>query len=270
MDVVLGWPHQVWKWIGQTNPDMWAAIAGWTTVVVAVVASIAAFKQVREARILREEQAQPYVVAYMEPSEVDHRFIDLVVKNFGTTVARDVRLVSSPNMQQAPHDGQAAVDLWIFENLPVLAPGQEWRTFWDSSITRKQSTLPARHEITITYKDSHNRPLPATHAILDWSAYSGRTWMVVYGQHHSAKALREIAGIMKKWSEFGGGVKVYSRDGDKKDVQKSEWAREQMRRHEDLTRRVLPQSKKAPAPDEAHDADDSRDSQVVDAEGVPE
>ena len=46
----------------------WSAIGTCVTVVVATVAGLIAFFQVREARRLREEQAQPYVVAYLDAS----------------------------------------------------------------------------------------------------------------------------------------------------------------------------------------------------------
>lgn len=45
-----------------------AAGAAVGTLIVAVVAVLAAFRQVAEARVLRQEQAQPYVAVYMEPS----------------------------------------------------------------------------------------------------------------------------------------------------------------------------------------------------------
>jgi hypothetical protein len=67
--------------------EPWTALATWVTADVALDAGIIALRQLGEARRLRLEQAQPYVVAYMEPSAGAWWLIDLVVRNFDTTAA---------------------------------------------------------------------------------------------------------------------------------------------------------------------------------------
>ncbi|MGK5521266.1 hypothetical protein ACSNN9_18195 [Micromonospora sp. URMC 107] len=222
MSDILNWfsnaGQDVWQWVGETNPDTWAAAAGWTTAGIAFIASIAAFKQVRVARAVREEQAQPYVVAFMEPSQADQQIIEFAVKNFGTTAAYDVRMECDRPLSRTSSDGGLGSEpVGLFDTIPVLVPGQEWRIFWDSGIERKSAGLPDRHEVTVFYDDSHGKKMKPTKAILDWSVYKSRMWVDTYGQHHSAKALREISSLMKSWKEFGGGVRVYVRDGDAKD-----------------------------------------------------
>ncbi len=54
--------------------DDWSAFGTCTTAGVAVVAAAVAWRQVREARRLREDQAQPYIAVYIETSAVSqHR-----------------------------------------------------------------------------------------------------------------------------------------------------------------------------------------------------
>ncbi|MEW1587205.1 hypothetical protein AB0283_17420 [Micromonospora vinacea] len=228
----------IWHWFGETNPDTWAAAAGWTTVVIAIIASRAAFRQVREARDLREEQAQPYVVAFMEPSEASQHLIDLVIKNFGATAALNVTIECDPLLVRTSLKSEAPEPVHLFKNLPILVPGQEWRTFWDNGIKRHDSGLPEQYDVTVRYQDSRGKQMTATKALLDWGVYKSRMWTEIYGQHHAAKSLREISSTIKTWKEFGGGLKIYARDGDKKDERKRAENAEMLRRLEDLNSRA--------------------------------
>lgn len=224
---------RVWDWLQSISPEAWAAGAAWLTALVAIVASVAAFHQVREARKLREEQAQPYVVAYMEPSKVDGHLIEFVVKNFGSTVARDVRLKSEPAMRRSAGRGSETEVVELFDVLPVLVPQQEWRTFWDAGIERQATDLPDRHHVYVSYRDSRGRDMPETEAVLDWRIYKGRMWAKYYGVHDVAKALREIKASVESWTEpTGRGISVYRRSGHKKDKRQ----RKMLERRETLKR----------------------------------
>jgi hypothetical protein len=233
------WLGSFWEWLGDTNPDAWAAGAAWSTAVIALVAGRAAFKAVSEARALREEQAQPYVVAYMEQSRASEQILELVVKNFGTTAAYDVRLLSNPPLVRSASQGEGTEPVGVFECLPVLAPQQEWRTFWDSAIARKDLDIPDRFEVTATYADSRRRKLEPTKSILDWKIYDDAQFVATYGEHHAAKALTEIAKVIKTFTETGsGGVRVYTRDGDAKDARMVTRREEQMRKAAEISARV--------------------------------
>ncbi len=70
------------------------------------------------------ERSQPYVVAYMEPSEASKMFIDFVVKNYGLTAARNVVIQIDP----APRRSFDGEEVAIPSTVPILAPGQEWRS----------------------------------------------------------------------------------------------------------------------------------------------
>jgi hypothetical protein len=65
----------------------WAAVtawAAWATVGIYVVIGLFAWRQVREARKLREEQARPFVIVDFEPNFL----VYLTVENLGRTMAR--------------------------------------------------------------------------------------------------------------------------------------------------------------------------------------
>ena len=210
------------------SPEAWTAIAAWATVGVAVTAAIAALWQVRELRRTRKEEAQPYVVVYMEPT-FSPEFIDLVIQNFGKTAAYAVRVIADPPLAQT--DGHTTSDLWLPEELPVLVPGQEWRTFWNSAMERKGSDLPAAHDVEVTYADSRGKRF-SLESRLDWSVYQGRQWVGRKGIHEAAEALVEIETTVSKWtnSPRSGGLAVYSRDGDEWDRRKAEAYRGQIAR----------------------------------------
>ncbi|MEV6061847.1 hypothetical protein AB0L62_17750 [Nocardia asteroides] len=175
--------------------EAWNAVGSFTTagiaLVTVVVAGLYARKQVAEMRALREEQAQPYVVASMELSSRGSTVL-LVFKNYGTTGAHDIRVNITPTPQNSAHpdapvDGGA--DVAYPAVLPFLAPGQEWRTYWDHAPQRRDRTaLPERHVATVAFKDSKGRELEPTTSILDW----GVVW------NHAVNSEKTIGHLVKE------------------------------------------------------------------------
>ena len=210
----MDWLPDLLAW----EPDDWSALGTWITAGVAVAAGLIARNQLAEARRLRLEQAQPYVVLFMEPMPSNPQFVELVIRNLGATAALDVQLQVEPQPQQSGGDGGPATELWLPDLLPVLVPNQEWRTLWDFSPARAKTYLPDRHEAVVTYKDSHGKETHRTTSVLDWNAYKGRQWVTTYTVHDAAKALREINKTMGKWTEdMRGGLAVFTRSGEAKD-----------------------------------------------------
>jgi hypothetical protein len=150
------------------TPDFWSASAAWVAVAVGIATVVVAGRyakqqvekaqeQVREAQSARldqerqaqeaietqvriaEEQAQPNVVLYTELNPSVKQFIEVVVKNFGTTPAYNVKALIGPPLKATPNLLSAGklADVVIPE-FPILAPGQEWRTGWDHTVARKR------------------------------------------------------------------------------------------------------------------------------------
>jgi hypothetical protein len=143
----------------------WLAIAAWAAVALGIVALFYANRQLKKNRQLTTEQIRPQVAMYMEPHAADWHVIELVVRNFGQTAAHDVRFefVNPPTVaayEDRGYDGPPEVaELDLPSELPLLAPGQEWRTVWDSAISREQlgGSIRSRFDGTLTYFD---RPRP--------------------------------------------------------------------------------------------------------------
>lgn len=237
VDAALAAQPLITDWIG--------AIAALGTLAVAVFALLYARKQVAEAAAARAqaaaleiERSQPYVVMFTEPSAATPLLIDLVIRNYGQTSATDVSVELDPWPRRSPDDGASATeDVELPDRIPVLAPGQEWRTSWDDARARQRTDLPEQHVGIVSYGgiDGALRQSPV---VLDWSLYRSRRWVTIRSIHDGAKALREMSQTMRKWTEGPrGGLATFTRDGDAKDARERErlqaWrlAQDQAREH---------------------------------------
>lgn len=188
----------------------WTAIATWVTAAIALAAAAAALRQVREARRLREEQAQPYVVVYLEETNV-HYFVDLVIKNLGTTAATDITVMLDPPPERAIQRNKPDTTFspLVPDELSVLVPSQEWRTLFD--MTRRRGDypdLPRRYTATVRYKDSHRRQAFEFAYALDWDLIINRASVTEFGMHELSKAASEIRDQLNRWNVHGRGLGV--------------------------------------------------------------
>lgn len=256
-----------------------AAIFGLLTLVVAIVAAVyakgqldglrrslnvasgqltVASDQLEEARTLRREQAQPYVVMSAVPNQAMPELIEVVIQNRGTTGARDVHISCTPELVRSDQNG-GAQKVEIPSTIPFLAPGQEWRTFWDHGRERSQDKynhLPSRHDVSITYTDSFEE-VHTTPSVLDWSVFTSRQWMVEKGVHQAVGQLEKIAKDLHKLAVPQQMTKVAVYDGPQVDQERTAAYAERLRRHEELTARLLPTAVDQPVEqgDEPSDAE---------------
>lgn len=89
-------------------------------------------------------QIQPNVVMFMENNNMNHIYADIVIKNFGQTPAYNIQLQfeNTPRMllenkvdisdDEIGSWSRYKAEYFLPEILPILAPGQEWRTVWGS------------------------------------------------------------------------------------------------------------------------------------------
>ncbi|MEA2575388.1 MAG: hypothetical protein QOH93_2686 [Chloroflexia bacterium] len=133
----------------------------------------------REMRQTREEESAPYVVVYFDSDADKPEFIHLVIKNLGKKLARDVRLIFEPPLANS-HEGEFANIPLLQEGIGALAPGQEVRTFFDSTISylgrieedeasHKYPTLPLVYNVTISYLGGLNKVRTMIHQKVDLS-----------------------------------------------------------------------------------------------------
>jgi hypothetical protein len=184
----MGWIQDSWHGVTHVESSTWLAWAAWAAIALGVVALVVISRQLTRNRRLAAEQTRPHVGMFMEPHPADWHVIELVVRNFGRTAAYDIRF-SFPNPPTVAEyenaaDGYAGVvELRLPRELPVLAPGQEWRMVWDSALDRAEigSGIESRFTGTVIYYDrpgkprgwrfwQGDRPALETKVVLDWDA----------------------------------------------------------------------------------------------------
>jgi|GEM_PF-5521304 len=142
-----------------------------------------------------KNRAQPSVVTYAEHNETHPHFIDLIAKNLGATAAHDISITIDPALKRSA--GGGIEDVTGPDQIRTLVPGQEWRTFWDSTLHREELSMPSRYTATLTFRDSRERKLGPYIFDLDWGQLMGRGWIETYGMHQLTDAVRDIREVMK-------------------------------------------------------------------------
>ncbi|WP_368681666.1 hypothetical protein [Mycobacterium intracellulare] len=247
----------VYRWmVRYFAPEVWSAIGTWLAVAVAIVTVLVvgryakqqvekAQDQVDEARRTRELQAQPNVVLYSEPNPASWQILEVVVKNFGTTPAYDIKISITPQLQSSPNlltDPKIA-NVPVPRRIPILVPGQSWRTVWDSALERKQherelwqklgkAEIPLleyfdqkpnrRHHAVVTYTDSGRQERYQTEAELDFNMLDGTTRLDVKTiddlTRQVEKAREELGEIRKILGGYSQnehkGIWIYVKDAD--------------------------------------------------------
>ena len=210
-----------------------------------------ASKQLEEARLLRREQAQPYVVMSAVPNQTTPEVIEVVIQNLGTTGARDVVISCTPPLVRTDQQG-GAEKVALPSATPFLAPGQEWRTFWDHGVERSNDSydLPDRHDVAITYKDSFGDS-HTTPSVLDWSVFVPREWMTEKTVHHAVEQLGKISQELHSLSQPGQVRKVAVYDGPQLDQERAAARAEGKRAREEMVARLRgTQAQQQPAQEE--------------------
>ncbi len=161
----MGWVEDRWHSVTGAEPTTWMAWAAWAALALAVITLVYLTRQLKRNRRLTAQKTGPQVTMFMEPHAADWHVIELVARNFGKTPAYDVRFgfadpPSVARYETASNGYADVVPLQLPEQLPVLAPGQEWRTVWDSAIDRAElgDAIESRFTGMVSYYDSPAGP----------------------------------------------------------------------------------------------------------------
>ena len=237
------------------NADTWAAWAQCVTALIAFGAAIFAYQQVKEARATRERVAQPDVVVYIERDPQNWHYMDLVIKNFGQTPAYNIRLTLPP-LEVVPWEnmvtGEQVTELWLPNGIAVLAPGQEWRTSWDSGIERAEykGELKTQFVGRVDFDDKMNGGKTYSNPVsLDANMFWNTLHVTTEKSRSSEKALYEIAGTLKGYTKQHSGVWVYTVPGGD-ERQYYEDLAAHLKARSEQTRRALAGQREDPANDD--------------------
>lgn len=220
----------------------WSAIAAWATFLVAAIAAGFAYFQVKVARQTREEQAQPNVVAFAESTPQHMQYLDIVIRNFGSTPAYHVTIEASPEIRRTPDDqNEGSPSVVKFSEISILAPNQEIRTLWDYAVEREEYMdalrenrdqkvidsakfaaleLGSRHEAVVRYKDGHGKGYEVK-STLDFNILRDTQFVKTYTLHDLTKRVEtqteqiaKIASALNDFSKEHKGIWVYPSDAD--------------------------------------------------------
>jgi len=171
--------------VAEISAGAWTALAAWLAVMVGVAALVYAWRQYQRAKLQTDELTQPNVAMFMEPSATDWHLVELVVKNFGRTPAFGIRFefANPPTVgkYETAYESQYVdiTPLNLPAEIPYLAPSQEWRIVWDSTLDRRElgESIASRFDGAVTYYDQPKngradkgmrRQFRST-AVLDWA-----------------------------------------------------------------------------------------------------
>ncbi len=232
----------LWHQATLLTSGAWSAIAAWATFLVAAIAAGFAYFQVRVARQTREEQAQPNVVAFAESTPQHMQFLDIVIRNFGSTPAYNVTIEAFPEIRRTPDDqNEGSPSVVKFSEISILAPNQEIRTLWDYAVEREeymdalrenrdQKTidsakfaaleLRSRHEVVVRYEDSHGKKYKVA-STLDFDILRDTQFIKTYTLHDltnrvekQTEQIANIAGALNDFSKEHKGIWVYPSDAE--------------------------------------------------------
>jgi hypothetical protein len=209
----MRWIKDRWHELADLGSGPWLALGVWLAVLVGLAALIYVLRQRRQERDAALQQTRPYVAVYMESHAADWHLIELVVRNFGQTAAYDVEFdfVDPPTVAkyEDAHNGVVDIgELRLPYELPTLAPGQEWRTVWDSTLDRAQlgGAIEWKFEGAVTYYD---RPAPTgrrrrrgghqfeTKFVLDWDALQPVQRVELLTNHDLAKREKQKLELLR-------------------------------------------------------------------------
>lgn len=178
----------------------WGAFGQVGALVVAVVAGILVWLQVRQGQRVREDQTRPYVV-------VDFEFrgmlVMLSVSNIGSTPATAVR-VSFDKPLQTPTTSLSSERFSLFDSpISMLAPGRRISVYFGMGpdFFKEDTNVPTQYTAQVTYKDLEGRrPYDDPPMVLDLAPFK---WSAVDRDdlHDIAQRIKGIEQVMKQWTD---------------------------------------------------------------------
>lgn len=130
------------------------------------IASVETLKEMRANR-------SPFVVVCFELEAVGP-FIDLVVRNTGRGLAKELKLDFAPNLENSRMHEKQGIS-FVNKIIPLLTPGAELRTFFESWYSLSDSvSFPTQYKVSISYLDQEGQSYSREDS-LDLSIFMGMT-----------------------------------------------------------------------------------------------
>lgn len=170
-------------------------------------------EQARQARELQEEQARPFVMVDFEPGFL----IYLVVENIGRTMARNVTITPDKPFESTLSTPHEINETPLFRQpIPALPPGKKIRVLFDSAPARFDSELPRSYKVTVRYEGPLGRQYEPDRYPLDLSMYYGSA-LPPKGLSELVDEVEKIRKELAKWTYSGRGLRVNATNREKRE-----------------------------------------------------
>jgi hypothetical protein len=202
------WFRDRWADLSALGSAEWLTIAAWAGLALGLGALVFTSRALKRNRLIKSDELRPHVVMYMEPHPSDWHVIELVVRNFGQSAAHGIRFefVNPLTVGRYEHTREdelpEVVELRLPSELTQLAPGQEWRTVWDSAISREEfgGQIRSRFEGMVRYADrpaGRKRREFESVVVLDWSTLQPVQRLELMTTHDLAKREKQKLELLR-------------------------------------------------------------------------
>jgi hypothetical protein len=197
-----------------TSGTDWTAVAAWATcatVAIYIVLGLFAWRQVHEARKLREEQARPFVIVDFDPGFL----VYLTVENLGRTMAREVSIRFDKPLKSSLSVPREIDETPLFrEPIPALPPGKKIRVLFDHFDGRRNAGLPLTYNVELRYRGPVGRKEWSDEYLLDLGMYLG-SQLPPKGIPELVTEVENVRGEIERWRRDG--IRVRASDQRRQD-----------------------------------------------------
>jgi hypothetical protein len=151
-------------------------------------------RQLDIAEKVRREQTEPYVVIDIQPSTFAGGFLNLVIENIGTTVARNVRFSVEPPMRSTLElqGDPPLADARIFTHgVPMLPPRRRIEILFDFSPDRYEKGFETLYQVTINAEGPYG-PIEPLRYEIDLRILYGWQYTTEKTIHSGVKTLEKM------------------------------------------------------------------------------
>lgn len=177
----------------------WGAFGQVGALVVAVVAGVLVWLQVRQGKQVREDQTRPYVILDFDFQAEE---VMIAVRNIGTTPARDVRFKFDKPLRPPHYIEEEALAVFT-DGIPMLAPGRTIGIPFGSALqffSDEGDPVPLQYTARLTYESlDSKRTYEDPPLVIDLLPFK-HTYVQYDELRRISRNLKEIKDVLKSWT----------------------------------------------------------------------